>query len=71
MHAVYNDADGVSAALISFAAADGRAPTRLYQVGIQLHSPNHSSMMAEPKFGFQYSIITYNIQSQMEISIDN
>jgi hypothetical protein len=36
-----------------------------------LHSPNHSSMMTEPKVGFQYSIITYNIQSQMEISVHN
>lgn len=71
MRAVYNEADGVSAELISFAAAEGRAPTRLYQAGIHLHSPNHSSMMTEPKAGFQYSIITYNIQSQMEISVHN
>ena len=60
----------MSAPLIAFALADGRAPTRLYQAGIHLHSPNQPLLITEPKSGSQYSIITYNMQSQMEISAD-
>ena len=66
--AFYSEADGVSAPLTAFAPADGRAPTRLYQAGIHLHSPNHSLLITEPNSGSQYSIITYSMQSQMEIS---
>jgi hypothetical protein len=59
---------GAIAALILFAAADGRAPTRLYQPLIHGHSANQSFVITEPNEGSQYSIITKSMQSQMEIS---